>query len=63
MADSQDLWVSLANAVLGIVVLFLLLATLFAVIAKIVTPFKRRFELRADLDHDLRDLAHIAGRR
>jgi uncharacterized membrane protein len=63
MGDPQHLWINSANAVLGIVVLFLLLATLVAVVAEIVTHFKRRFELRAELDHDLRELDQLASRR
>ena len=63
MSNSPDLWLNATNAVLGIVVLFLLMATLIAVIAEIVTHFKRRFALRAELDRDLRNLAHLAGRR
>jgi len=63
MSNSQDLWVNLTNAFLGIVVLFLLVATLFAVVAEIVTHFKRRRALRAELDRDLRELAQLAGRR
>ena len=63
MGDPQHLWINLANAVLGIVVLFFLLATLIAVVAEILTHFKRRFELRAELDHDLRELGQLASRR
>lgn len=63
MGDSQQFWLNLANAGLGIVVLSLVLATLFAVIAEIVMHFKRRFALRAELDRDLRELAQLAGRR
>ena len=63
MGDPQHLWINLANAVLGIVVLFFLLATLIAVVAEILTHFKRRFALRAELDRDMRELAQLASRR
>ena len=63
MGDPQHLWLNLTNALFGIVVLFVLLATLFAVIAELVTHYKRRFALRAELDRDLRESAQLASRR
>ena len=57
MGSSQDLWVTVANVALGLVVGLLLLAAFSSVIIEIVTHFTRRHALRAELDRGLRDLA------
>ena len=54
MGGSQDLWLNVANAGLGIFVVALLLGTLLACVVEVVSGFNRRFELRAELERDLR---------
>jgi len=63
MGNTQDLWVNVANGVLGFAVVILVLATLVSVLIELVTHVARRHAWRAELDCDLRDLALHAGRR
>jgi len=63
MGDPRDFWINLANIVLGFFVLTFLVAALLAVVIEIGAHVRRRFELRAELDRDLRDLAHLISHR
>ena len=63
MGDPRDFWIHVTNIFLGIVVLTFLVAALLAVVIEVAAHVRRRFELRAELDHDLRDLAHLFGHR
>ena len=63
MGDPRDFWIHVTNIVLGRSVLFFLLGTLLATVVEIAANLRRRFELRAELDHDLRNLAHLTGHK
>jgi len=63
VGNTQDIWVNAANGVLGFAVAILVLATLVSVVIEIVHHVTRRRAWRAELDCDLRDLAHHALRR
>jgi len=63
MGDPRDIWIHVTNIVLGIAVLTFLVAVLLAVILEVTARARRRFELRAELNHDMRDLAHLFGHR
>jgi hypothetical protein len=58
MDDPRMLWVSITNAVLGIVVLVCLLGFAYAVASELAARWKRHFTHPAGLDRHLRHLSH-----
>jgi hypothetical protein len=56
MDDSQMFWVTVANVLLGVVVLGLVLGTVLAVAGEFAGRVRRKLKLDAELHHPFRHL-------